>query len=62
MKKILIFLFATAAICLVRPAWAEDALLSSRIEKLEKNDQEILKKLDQIKAELEIVKVRASQR
>lgn len=54
MKKTILLLLA--AVCVSSPVWADE-----RIERLLKNDEEILKKLEAIQAELEVVKVRASQ-
>ena len=41
-------------------AHADDAALDSKLDQLQKNQEQILKELDEIKAELQIVKIRAS--
>lgn len=53
---ILMLVFAAAAV----PAFA-DEIPNTQIKKMLDNQEQILKALDEIKAELQVVKIRASQ-
>jgi len=47
---------------LCRAVSAEDGLASQKLDKVLENQERILKKLDEVKDELQVVKVRASNR
>lgn len=52
---------ATAVCISAGPVWA-DAAESAKLDKVLSNQEQILKTLDEIKAELAVVKVRATNR
>ena len=47
-------------VCLAVPAFAEGGSDSSKLDQVLRNQQEILQKLDELRAELAVVKVRAT--
>ena len=62
MKRILFVLSLLGVIFLTTlpSVRADEAELVSKLDKLKENQEQILKELDEIKAELQIVKIRAS--
>ena len=64
MKKIAAVFFVLSlfsSLC-VRAAFADDAMLASRLDAIEKKQDQILTELAELKSELQIVKIRVSSR
>lgn len=64
MKRFLcvLSLFGLFSLTALPHAKADDSAVASKLDQLQSNQAQILKELDEIKAELEIVKVRVSLR
>lgn len=61
MKKI-IFAAAIAAMLIPGVASAEDMLTNSALQQMLKNQEKIMQTLEEIKAELQVIKVRATNK
>ena len=61
-KKIVIFIFiliSSASFC--PRLYADDATISAKLDRVISGQEEILKKLEEVKEEVQIVKVRATR-
>ena len=62
MKKQALCALVLAGLTFAAPVFAEDAALEAKVDSVLAKQSEILTKLEEIKQELAVVKVRASQR
>jgi len=59
---IFILVFGTFILTELPAAHADETTLLSKLDQLEKNQEQILKELDDLKSELQVVKIRVSLR